>query len=108
MLSHEEIERRKARLRQDPQTARICRALGVTVERFLADIELTAAHPVLHDNQPPGREEERRASILSVARRVAGSLRRTREQKAGRHDGVVPATALTQETSTRRLLGADE
>lgn len=108
MLSHEEIERRKARLRQDPQTARLCRALGVTVERFLADIELTAAHPVLHDNQPPGREEERRASILAVARRAVGSLRRTRDQKAGRHDGVVTAQALSQESSTRRLLGAED
>ena len=80
----------------------------MTVERFLADIELTAAHPVLHDNQPPGREEERRASIVGVARRVAAKLRRSRDQKAGRHDGVVPATALTQESSTRRLLGAED
>lgn len=106
MFTPEEIQRRKNLLRRDPQTARLCAALGVTVERFLADIEITAADPVLTDDQPPGREAERRASIVATARGVMAKLRRRRDAAAGRHDGVAAGAALEQETTTRRLLGA--
>lgn len=107
MLTKDEIERRKDRIRKDPDTARLCAKLGVTVERFLADIE-HSPQAKLHDNAPPGHEAERIASIASIARRVFGELRLRRDQAAHRFDAVSAPAALGQEDSARRLLGAQE
>jgi hypothetical protein len=107
MMTQTEIERRKDRIRRDPSTARLCAKLGVTVERFLQDIE-RSPQAKLHDNQPPGREKERVAAVGAFFRGAFERFRLARDKAAHRFDDVAAPTALAEEDHARRLLGAQE
>lgn len=107
MMTKAEIERRKEKLRRDPATARLCAKLGVTVERYLEDIE-HAHTKKLFDNQPPGREAERIAEVGNFFRKAFAKMRARRDEAAQLHDNVAAPAALLQEDTTRRVLGAQD
>src|SRR5688500_10450219 len=104
MHSQEEIARRKEILRNDPATKRIAEKLGVTLERFLQDIE----NPGLIVDQSNGRPmEERLAEVEGILTRAVESARELQLQRGQKRDGFTGEENRRREAKKKNLVGLE-
>jgi hypothetical protein len=108
MLTREEIEARKEHLRNHPEVRRLVEILGVTVERFLEDIEEQWASCVLHDTTA---DEDRAKSEADVVQAAAEAFREARDEadeRSLRKDGFMGGGQWSREQRSFALVGRDD
>lgn len=106
MLTREEIERRKKYLAQHPETKKVCALLGVTLERFLEDIEVQATEGVLYSSLSLEESGRSVARVREAALESCFEVALEAEQRAGRRDSFDAPTAAEREQQSRWLAGA--
>lgn len=102
MHSQEEIARRKERLRNDPITKKIAAKLGVTLERFLQDIE--APGPIF-DRENSRPMEERLAEVEGAFKSAVTSARELQEKRGQKRDGFTDGDQRRLEARKKTLVG---
>lgn len=107
MLTREEIDQRKERLRGHPETKKLCRQLGVTVERFLEDIEAQWADCQVYDAGGGDDLEERHAEVAAVAERAFREAKDELDTRANRKDGFSGEGLRALEERSRWLVGVE-
>ena len=108
MLTREEIEARKEHLRTHPEVKKLCRLLGVTMERFLEDIEKQAENCVLLDSRTDEQRELSKRQVFEAAREAFAEEREVMDQKACRKDGFVAEPQRDRQDRMLTLVGVDQ
>lgn len=104
-MSAEQIARIKAKMREDPEIQRLARTLGITVERFLEDIEEQGQAVQLHDATTPGERARTERQIVAAAEKGYGEAEDRRQTLQGRRDVRLGADSARREGAAVSLAG---
>jgi hypothetical protein len=107
MLTREEIEARKEHLRSHPEVKKLCKLLGVTMERFLEDIEKQHESCVLYDSTTDEQRERTKQEVLAAAKEAFREERESMDLKACRKDGFIGEPQADREDRSRTLVGVE-
>ncbi len=105
-MSPEQVAEIKARMREDPEIHRIAKLLGVTVERFLEDVERQGEAVQLHDATTPAERAGAEAEILAATQRGYATAEARRHALQGRRDVRQGAETARREGAARSLAGS--
>lgn len=104
-LSPQDIANIKAKMAKDPEIQRLAKVLGVTVERFLEDIERQGEEVQLHDATTPAERARAEDEILAAATKGYGEAEERREALQGRRDVRLGADSAKKEGAALSLSG---
>ncbi len=104
-MSAEQIARIKAKMREDPEIHRLAKTLGITVDRFLEDIEQQGEAVQLHDATTPGERAQTEGQILAAAEKGYGDAEDRRQALQGRRDVRLTADSARREGASVSLAG---
>jgi hypothetical protein len=107
MLTREEIQARKEHLRSHPEVKKLCKLLGVTIDRFLEDIEEQAENCILYDAQTDAERARTENEVLAAAEEAFQEEREAMDQKACRKDGFVGEPQRDRQDRMLMLVGVD-
>jgi len=107
MLTREEIEARKNHLRSHPEVKKLCKLLGVTMERFLEDIEKQAENCILYDACTDEQRARTEVEVVEAAKEAFAEERESIDLKACRKDGFVGEPQADREDRSRTLVGVE-
>lgn len=103
--SSEQIEAIKNRMREDPEIQRLAKTLGVTLERFLADIEQQGESVALHDATTPEEKSRAEDEIHAAAEKGYGAALQRQATLQGRHDRAASADSARREAEALARAG---
>lgn len=105
-MSPEQVAQIKARMREDPEIHRLAKLLGVTVERFLEDVERQGEAVQLHDATTAAERDGAEAELLAATQRGYATAEARRQTLQGRRDVRLTAETARREGAARSLAGS--
>jgi hypothetical protein len=86
---------------------KLCKLLGVTMERFLEDIEKQHENDVLYDSTTDEQRERSRIEVIAAAQEAFREEREAVDLKARRKDGFIGEPQADREDRSRTLVGVE-
>src|SRR5687768_4301280 len=88
-MTAEQVAHVKAKMREDPDVKKLVKTLGITMDRFLEDIEKQAENCELVDATDEADKARTEREIIAAAEMAYADAVEEIEVKSGARDGIV-------------------